>query len=1242
MAKFLTKSQIEDLRKQLATLGVRDTDLPDVKGMTGEELVAIVQNGVNKKVSVRRLIHDYLPDDIADGESAYQIAVIHGFTGTEEEWLASLHGATGASGQDGAPGEKGDTGPSGPVGPSGAPGVGIASVEQTTTSTEPGGVNVVTVTLTNNQRFSFEVRNGAGTEYILPVAASTVLGGIKIGHTQVDTDYPVLLDSNNRAYVNVPGGGGGSGTPGESGRSVTGIDMWFKLSESANVSAPPLSIPDPSSASAGGWSLTAGSPSEQLPYLWAFTQVNYDKPLASGYTYSRSGAYIARRYNSDSSAEFAQLEALINSVRQDLDTLIGDYDGDLDDLNNALLGLRNQIQNNIQTNLNTLNNRFAQIDQSDVKQILDNENGLWGVLTSWRSGTGDKKAFADLALDAQDANAMISTGSTFFDRSVGGDVTLDGILGRFAVNLTEAKAYADAQIASAQFSLDPSSLSSVISKAQSCWIKDGVLYPYDYHLAAYRADNPSSTLADYETYMTTDPAQGGPSDGPFTMVVTVSQFSNIKQTVDNITASVYASRYVWDVSGHIYPYDEFRTQYNNRDSAYLSYSYEQYVRTVLYTTSTCQLREIGNVVSSLSVDASEIESIIGDMGYIWRKDNNDGTYSYERYAVPANQIRDAYVAAKRAEGYELYSFSEKMSVIDQLPDQINTVVKKSSLVWVNPSLAATNPAYCYPYEGPDVPGQDTGLWMSQYLSDPEYANSSYEYYVSQTHSSYELLAMTDAVSSIKQNSDSITSAVASIDSMGSQLSTVSQKADRIEAAVGKTYKAWVNAQEDDFVAYDYFISEYESSGSSLSYEDWVASQEYTLTEVAYELSGIKIKSDKIWAGVSDGQGDVAASISILKDVDTNNGKIVLDANKVEVNGTLAANIVNAGVVNASEQVLVSKINELTGEIDATVITPGSITTDLIQANTITADNLAIDSITTDHIQSGSITADKIAAGAIETDNLVAHHLETVSSSGKGIVVDNNMFTAYDASGVQRVLISGDNVSTGTPVIAYPTIRRTVSGYVTCTGYTVTQVHVLGSFSFESGDSVSIPALYISLLSPKDCTFSIGVYRSGMTGTPDLELLPDTSHTGSSSHVDYNTSAVYNPSALSAGQQYQIRITLSWVTPYVVNRPFYKWCDYEVVDNTTSQITVGNTNQRLVNLGANGLALHLGNGFSMLAYKDPTNGNYPQCIRLEGYTASNVQIGIELSRQFGLRFKTNNNSTYETLEFIIAREINEHL
>ena len=40
--------------------------------------------------------------------------------------------------------------------------------------------------------------------YTLPVATSSILGGIKIGYSASGTKYPLLLDTSNAAYVNVP------------------------------------------------------------------------------------------------------------------------------------------------------------------------------------------------------------------------------------------------------------------------------------------------------------------------------------------------------------------------------------------------------------------------------------------------------------------------------------------------------------------------------------------------------------------------------------------------------------------------------------------------------------------------------------------------------------------------------------------------------------------------------------------------------------------------------------------------------------------------------------------------------------------------------------------------------------------------------------------------------------------------------------------------------------------------------
>ena len=60
--------------------------------------------------------------DSVHGESAYDVAVENGYTGTEGEWLDSLQGPPG---EDGAPGPQGETGPTGvpgPIGPAGAAG----------------------------------------------------------------------------------------------------------------------------------------------------------------------------------------------------------------------------------------------------------------------------------------------------------------------------------------------------------------------------------------------------------------------------------------------------------------------------------------------------------------------------------------------------------------------------------------------------------------------------------------------------------------------------------------------------------------------------------------------------------------------------------------------------------------------------------------------------------------------------------------------------------------------------------------------------------------------------------------------------------------------------------------------------------------------------------------------------------------------------------------------------------------
>ena len=62
---------------------------------------------------------------------------------------------------NGAKGEQGAPGTPGTPGAAGADGVSVSSIVQTTTSTASGGINIVTVTLSNGATSTFEIRNGA-------------------------------------------------------------------------------------------------------------------------------------------------------------------------------------------------------------------------------------------------------------------------------------------------------------------------------------------------------------------------------------------------------------------------------------------------------------------------------------------------------------------------------------------------------------------------------------------------------------------------------------------------------------------------------------------------------------------------------------------------------------------------------------------------------------------------------------------------------------------------------------------------------------------------------------------------------------------------------------------------------------------------------------------------------------------------------------------------------------------------
>lgn len=79
MARYFTKQQIEEIARRLATESFRDTDFDNATAITGDEYVAVVQDGLNRKVTmddfVRQVSSNLVP--IPEGE-----VILYGSTGS--------------------------------------------------------------------------------------------------------------------------------------------------------------------------------------------------------------------------------------------------------------------------------------------------------------------------------------------------------------------------------------------------------------------------------------------------------------------------------------------------------------------------------------------------------------------------------------------------------------------------------------------------------------------------------------------------------------------------------------------------------------------------------------------------------------------------------------------------------------------------------------------------------------------------------------------------------------------------------------------------------------------------------------------------------------------------------------------------------------------------------------------------------------------------------------------------------
>lgn len=53
---MFTKEQIYEISKRLSELGIKDTNMEETDKVSSDDIIAIVQDGVNKKASIRKVL----------------------------------------------------------------------------------------------------------------------------------------------------------------------------------------------------------------------------------------------------------------------------------------------------------------------------------------------------------------------------------------------------------------------------------------------------------------------------------------------------------------------------------------------------------------------------------------------------------------------------------------------------------------------------------------------------------------------------------------------------------------------------------------------------------------------------------------------------------------------------------------------------------------------------------------------------------------------------------------------------------------------------------------------------------------------------------------------------------------------------------------------------------------------------------------------------------------------------------
>ena len=280
--------------------------------------------------------------------------------------------------------------------------------------------------------------------------------------------------------------------------------------------------------------------------------------------------------------------------------------------------------------------------------------------------------------------------------------------------------------------------------------------------------------------------------------------------------------------------------------------------------------------------------------------------------------------------------------------------------------------------------------------------------------------------------------------------------------------------------------------------------------------------------------------------------------------------------------------------------------------------------------------DNIATGFAFIENLTVMNLDTAGEDDTPqarIHASGNTMYMTDDDGEQRFRLTGDEIDITSASASYPINTTGVTDSMskpintTASKQGSRSLAAYRTMLVSQGDTMLVPPISVKItlsFSSQMGNTGIGaatvyVTRNLMRGNTLVSQIDRSSiivNTSSdSSNTVYYTNEAKELNGFLNDGAYDIAYLIEW-NLYAEGYPTGTLVFTAIPEDKGSVVITGST-KRLVEIGANGLVIHLGAQFSVILATDPDNNDMP-VITLQGMDSNNNVIGLRITKHQGVQ------------------------